>query len=125
MLGSRMLATVVAARLLYFCMFTIHLEDHFVRAQELILDWYVRMEAGNLNWLRRNQAAIRAELYGGLADAVHAGDTDASKLGRRTILPASFTGSPRNVSQNYQVIIIKWHLFAFACNRAWLLNVHK
>lgn len=71
--------------------------------QELILDWYVRMEALNLDWLRRNQKLIRAELYGGLADAVQAGDTDASQLGKRTVLPATHTGSPRNVAQNYQV----------------------
>ena len=66
------------------------------------MDWYVREEAFNLDWLRRNQKIIRAELYGGLADAMAAGDIDLSQLGKRTILPASFTGSPRNVSQNYQ-----------------------
>ena len=61
------------------------------------------MEAQNLDWLRRNQKTIRAELYKGLADAVQAGDVDAAQLGRRTILPASHTGGARNVSQNYQV----------------------
>ena len=71
--------------------------------QELISDWYVRMEAFNLEWLRRNQKLIRAELYGGLTDALQAGDTDASQLGKRTVLPTTFTGSPRNVAQNYQV----------------------
>ena len=80
--------------------------NHDLALQELIIDWYVRMEAGNLDWLRRNQKTIRAELYGGLVDAIQAGDTDASQLGKRTVLPASFTGSPRNVSQNYQVSCI-------------------
>ncbi len=71
--------------------------------QELCIDWFVREEAINLDWLNRNQSTIRAELYSGLADAVHAGDTDARKLGKRTVLPSSHTGSPRNIGQNYQV----------------------
>ena len=62
--------------------------------QELCIDWFVQEEAINLDWLRRNQTTIRAELYNGLADAVHAGDTDACKLGKRTVLPSSHTGSP-------------------------------
>ena len=61
------------------------------------------MEALNLQWLRKNQKTIRAELYGGLADALQAGDIDASQLGKRTVLPATHTGSPRSVAQNYQV----------------------
>lgn len=61
------------------------------------------MEALNLQWLRKNQKTIRAELYGGLADALQAGDTDASQLGKRTVLPATHTGSPRSVGHNYQV----------------------
>ena len=40
------------------------------------------MEPLNLQWLRKNQKTIRAELYGGLADALQAGDTDAPQLGK-------------------------------------------
>ena len=63
------------------------------------MDWYVKMEAENLDWYRRNQKTIRAELHQGLADAVQAADTSASQLGKRIVLPAKYTGSPRNVSQ--------------------------
>ena len=88
--------------------------------QELILDWYVRVEALNLEWSRKNQKTIRAELYGGLADALQAGDTDASQLGKRTVLPATFTGSPRHVGQNYQV----WLLLPFCPSLHHVACVH-
>ncbi len=68
-----------------------------------MLNWYVRMEALNLDGLRNNQKTLRAKLYAGLADAVHAEDTGASYLGKRTVLNATLTGSLRNVGQNYQV----------------------
>ncbi len=45
------------------CMATLRLCT-WLQELELILDWYVRMEALNLDWLRKNQRTIRAELYG-------------------------------------------------------------
>lgn len=54
-----------------------------------------------LDWLRKNQKFSRAELYAGLADDVQAGDTDASQLGKRTVLTATHTGSLQNVGPNF------------------------
>ena len=56
---------------------------------------FVRSEALNLDWLRRNQKTVCAELYGGLANSVHAGYTDSRKLGKCTILPSTSTHKKR------------------------------
>lgn len=66
--------------------------DNIHGMQELILDHYVKAEALHLDFLAHNQKKICAELYCGLADVVHAGDTDARKLGTSKILPSSHTG---------------------------------
>ncbi|CAN7120710.1 unnamed protein product, partial [Brassica rapa subsp. narinosa] len=42
-----------------------------------------------------NQKKLRAELYTNICDAVNSGDTDAKELGKRIILPSSFTAGPR------------------------------
>jgi hypothetical protein len=34
------------------------------------VDMYCRIEQNNYNWIRNNQATIRAELYQGLTDAI-------------------------------------------------------
>ena len=49
--------------LLCSCMATLRLCT-WLQELELILDWCVRMEALNLDWLRKNQRTIRSELYG-------------------------------------------------------------
>ena len=45
---------------------------------------------------------LRLELYYGLKDAVLRGDTNPITVGKRIVLPSSFTGSPRYMVQNYQ-----------------------
>ena len=46
---------------------------------------------------------MRVDTYVGLADALHVRAQDKNlKCGRIVILPSSFTGSPRNMMQNYQ-----------------------
>ncbi|KAL0306165.1 UNVERIFIED_CONTAM: hypothetical protein Sradi_6033800 [Sesamum radiatum] len=69
---------------------------------------------------------MRADLYQGLEDAVVAGDTDASAVGRRIVLPSSFTGGPRNMMQHYQdamaicrTIGTPDFFITFTCNPNW------
>ncbi|KAK4404429.1 hypothetical protein Sango_0811500 [Sesamum angolense] len=69
---------------------------------------------------------MRADSYQGLEDAVVAGDTDASAVGRRIVFPSSFTGGPRNMKQHYQdtMAICRTigtpNLFiTFTCNPNW------
>ncbi|KAL0361620.1 UNVERIFIED_CONTAM: hypothetical protein Sradi_3846500 [Sesamum radiatum] len=68
-------------------------------------DYYVYMlqiETQKLRFIRTHQQDIRAELYQGLQDSLNAGEDDAGNVGRRTILPSSFVGSPRDMYQRYQ-----------------------
>ncbi|KAL0459081.1 UNVERIFIED_CONTAM: hypothetical protein Slati_0535300 [Sesamum latifolium] len=67
-----------------------------------------------------------ADLYQGLEDAVVAGDTDASAVGRRIVLPSSFTGGPRNMLQHYQDAMAIYRtigtpdfFITFTCNPNW------
>ena len=81
--------------------------DHLFRAgrllQEYIVDRWAAAEQSRLRFLQNNQKTLRAEVYRGLADAVAADpDVDGQNLGRRTILPSSFTGSTRFIIQNLQ-----------------------
>ena len=57
------------------------------------------MEQERLTYVRFNQQKLRADVYQGLEDAVTVGDVDATAIGRRIILPSSFTRGPRNISQ--------------------------
>jgi hypothetical protein len=59
------------------------------------------MESLRLEWHRDHQGELRSDLYRGLADAVH--HTDSTRaVGRRTILPSTFGGGPREMSCLYQ-----------------------
>ena len=70
--------------------------------QQLVVDCWAAAEQLNLRWLRTHQATIRADLYQGLADALQNDNLDANQLGRRIVLPSSFTGSDCHMSQLYQ-----------------------
>jgi hypothetical protein len=70
--------------------------------QQFVVDAYTCIEGIRLMWVRRNQSALRIELYSGLRDAVMRGDTTPASIGKRIVLPSSFTGSPR-----YMIEIIK------------------
>ena len=74
--------------------------------QQFIVDAYAIVEEDCLHWIRNNHATLRAELYCGLCDALKPGDTDTSIVGKKIILPASFTGGPRYMLQNYQDVMV-------------------
>ncbi|KAL0345492.1 UNVERIFIED_CONTAM: hypothetical protein Sradi_4380500 [Sesamum radiatum] len=84
------------------------------------------IEAQKLRWIRFHQNDIRAELYEGLQDCLNAGEHDAGNIGRRIILPSSFTGSPRDMYQRYQdamAIVQKFGkpdiFLTMTCNPSW------
>lgn len=94
--------------------------------QQFVVDAYAAIEENRLRWIRHNQKDLRCELYQGLQDAFEAGDNDTSILGKKIILPSSFTGGPRYMIQNYQdaMAICGWagppDLFiTFTCNPNW------
>jgi hypothetical protein len=94
--------------------------------QQFQVDAYTCVEEYRLIWIRSNQLQLRSEVYYGLKDAVFKGDTTPSSVGKRIILPSSFTGSLRYMIQNYQdaMAICRWagypDLFiTFTCNPKW------
>lgn len=56
------------------------------------------MENHRLQFIRRNQDIIRADLYAGAVEALGRNDLT---IGRPIILPSSFIGGPRHMSQLY------------------------
>ncbi|XP_028060082.1 uncharacterized protein LOC114263697 [Camellia sinensis] len=70
--------------------------------QQYVVDNYVKIESNKLRWIRTHQNHIRADFYQGLLDTIHAGENYGGNVGRRTILPSSFVGSPRDMYQRYQ-----------------------
>lgn len=93
---------------------------------QYVVDMYAKMEQERLNFIRRNQNTLRCELYNNLQDAVLADDFDASITGKKWILPSSFIGSPRHMSQLYQdaMSIVRRYgkpdlFITFTCNPSW------
>ena len=68
---------------------------------QFIVDCYAAIEAWRLLYIKNHQSTLRAELYSGLQDAITAGENDAHAVGKRLILPASFTGGPRYMRQHF------------------------
>lgn len=70
--------------------------------QQYLVDAYTAVEEQRLKWARKNQDTLRVDLYHNVCDAVTRGDTSATGLGKRIVLPRSFIGGPRYMMQNYQ-----------------------
>ncbi|POW00864.1 hypothetical protein PSHT_12841 [Puccinia striiformis] len=67
--------------------------------QELLVDLYICVERSRLDFYRFNQDKICADCYKGILESFSDG---VEVVGRRIILPSSFSGSPRNMKQLYQ-----------------------
>jgi hypothetical protein len=95
--------------------------------QEYCVDAWVCAEANRLQWVRTNQAKLRADCYNGLQDAIGTGvEEDAHRLGRQIILPSSIPGTPRYMKQLYQDAMAICRHYArpdffitFTCNPKW------
>ena len=96
--------------------------------QQYIVDMYSKVEAARLSYIRFHQNKLRTELYQGLADAVQGydGKVDGSQIGKKVILPSSFTGSARYQHQLYQdaMAIVRRYgkpdlFITFTCNPQW------
>ena len=62
--------------------------------QQYLVDIWAVCDQNKLDWFRNNQKKIRADLYGGLEDALLREDVDLRSMGR-LILPSNFVGGPR------------------------------
>ena len=63
--------------------------------QQYVVDAWVVCYQNKLLWLRTNQSRFRSDLYNGLADELIQADVNTEALGRRMILPSSFTSGDR------------------------------
>ena len=71
--------------------------------QEYVCESWAITEQKRLAQLRAKQTDLRVELYRGLADAVaHNVETNLEDLGKRIILPSSFSGGTRHMQQQCQ-----------------------
>ncbi|KAI9121211.1 hypothetical protein K1719_008244 [Acacia pycnantha] len=94
--------------------------------QQFVVDAYTMIEAQRLLWIRTHQKELRADMYSGLSDALISGERNASNIGKRIILPSTFTGGARYMIQAYQdaMTICRFagypDLFiTFTCNPSW------
>ena len=55
-----------------------------------------------MHFLRHKQTALRADCYQDLCDGILDGDGDPRNVGRRIILPSTFTGGPRYMHECQQ-----------------------
>ncbi|RCN31185.1 hypothetical protein ANCCAN_23039 [Ancylostoma caninum] len=69
--------------------------------QQFVVDSWVKIEQNRLKFIRQNQAQLRVDTYRGLQDFMLADESDGGPPGR-IILPASYTGSPRDMIAKYQ-----------------------
>ncbi|KAG6645201.1 hypothetical protein CIPAW_08G106200 [Carya illinoinensis] len=69
--------------------------------QQFVVDMYIKIETSRLDYFRSNQQHIRSELYQGIVDSISVGETNASRIGKRIILPSSFIGGPRDMQKRY------------------------
>lgn len=97
--------------------------------QQYMVDMWASADQNRLNFLHCNQGKLRASLYSGLEDAVGSADRDIDlhELGRRFILPSSYTGGPRYMHQCLQDSLAlarfyrKIDLFiTVTCNPQWV-----
>ena len=49
-------------------------------SQQYVVDNYVKIETHKLRWFEHNQDSIRADLYQGLQDAFHEGESDTGNV---------------------------------------------
>jgi len=94
--------------------------------QQYIVDAYASVEENRLRYIVKNNKNLRSEVYKGIEDALLKGDVDGNNVGKKVILPASFTGSKRYMIQNYQdaMAICRFYgppdlFITFTCNPKW------
>ncbi|XP_063942080.1 uncharacterized protein LOC108218842 isoform X3 [Daucus carota subsp. sativus] len=93
---------------------------------QFIVDSWCSVERGRLQWVRTHQSIIRSDLYNNIVDSLTRGDFVATDVGKRVILPSSFTGGYRYMQQNFQdsLAVCKEYghpdlFITFTCNPKW------
>ena len=95
--------------------------------QQYIVDQFAKAELSRLRYIELHQKEMRAEVYSGAKDAMKKTDGNGLRdVGKRVILPSSFTGGDRYMHQQYLDSIALYqrfghpHLFiTMTCNPNW------
>lgn len=94
--------------------------------QQFLVDAYTMVESERISYIRRQQSSLRSATYKKLSTAMTDGNTEIEVLGKRVILPSSFTGSARYMMQNYldAMAICRTYgnpdlFITFTCNPKW------
>ncbi|KAL4153788.1 hypothetical protein QTP88_001621 [Uroleucon formosanum] len=106
------------------------LENHILKCRrsyhKYVVDMYVKIEMEILIFIRLNQTKLQSEEYIHFRDAINT-DENAQNVGRMTILPATYIGSPRNMHEYAQdtMSYVRHYgtadlFITFTCNPHWI-----
>ncbi|KAL3627784.1 hypothetical protein CASFOL_029147 [Castilleja foliolosa] len=94
--------------------------------QQYLVDAYTCIEQSRLDFVNANQNIFRSEFVAGLYDVLGKGDSTAHYIGKRVLLPSSFTGGPRYMYKHYQDALAICRVYGnpqyfitFTCNVKW------
>jgi hypothetical protein len=103
---------------------------NIVRSRRLFMqfavDCFTMLETQRLSYIRNNQQTIRCGYLNGMHEAMTSGETNAQDIGRRVVLPPSFTGGRRYMFNNCQDAMAICKRFGYpdlfitvTCNPKW------
>ena len=69
--------------------------------QQFVVDAFTTIESNRLRYLKFNQSTLRSDSYDSIKQSETAGKIDMHDQGTEFVLPASFTGGPRYMKNNY------------------------
>ncbi|XP_057778295.1 uncharacterized protein LOC130998777 [Salvia miltiorrhiza] len=126
----------VAMREYYCYLFQIRTDDitNILRTgrviQQFQIDTYVKIETQRLDFFRHNQSKfeMRAESYQGIVESITSnGVISAKSVGKRVLLPKTFTGGPRDLRCRYMnalALVAKFGrpdiFLTMTCNPKWV-----
>jgi len=94
--------------------------------QQFIVDAYTMIESNRLRYIKKNQPKFRSSTRESIQNASNSGNNDLENQGKEVKIPASFTGGPRYMTNNYldEMAICKHFGFSslfitFTCNPKW------
>ncbi|XP_073363372.1 uncharacterized protein [Aegilops tauschii subsp. strangulata] len=94
--------------------------------QQWAVDMYIKIESCRLRWYMKNQTQIRADLYKGVVDAITSGETRASAVGVRIVLPGTYPGGDRDMKKRHMDAMAIVHTYGkpdifltMTCNPKW------
>lgn len=94
--------------------------------QQFLVDGYTTIESNRLRYLKFNQASLRSDSFDSIQHSESVGITAMEEQGKEYRIPATFTGGPRYMKNNYldAMAICKHFGFpslfiTFTCNPKW------